>query len=136
MRKAVIWVDGVARGNPGPAAIAGILKDEEGKVHSRFSKCIGIATNNQAEYQAVIAGMERAISLGANAVGINSDSELIVRQLNGRYRVKHAMLKPLYERVKQLRSSLISFTVKHIPREQNWEADSLVNKALDNALTN
>ena len=109
-----------------------ILKDEKGKVHSRFSQRIGVATNNQAEYQAVIAGMEKAISLGANAVEINSDSELIVRQLSGKYKVKHVMLKPLYEHVKQLRSSLVSFKVNHIPREQNREADRLVNRALDN----
>jgi ribonuclease HI len=136
MKKAIIWVDGAARGNPGPAAISAVLKDEKGKAHSRFSQRIGIATNNEAEYRAVIAGIEKAISLGADAVEINSDSELIVRQLSGKYRVKNTVLKPLYERVKQLQSSLVSFKLSHIPREQNREADRLVNKALDSPLTN
>ena len=98
---------------------------------ARISQRIGTTTNNQAEYRAIIAALEKAIELGATHVVINSDSELVVRQLNGRYRVKNAHLKPLYQKIKQLQSSLEEFTITHIPREQNKEADRLANKALD-----
>ena len=133
-KKAVIWVDGASRGNPGPAAIGAIIKDEQGRLHARISRRIGITTNNQAEYRAIIAALEKAISLGVRQVEINSDSQLVVRQINGRYRVKKPELKPLYQRVKQLQGSLEGFAVAHIPREQNSEADGLANKALDSAV--
>ncbi len=130
-KKAVIWVDGAARGNPGPASIAAIIKGEDGEILARISQRIGITTNNQAEYQALIAALEKAISLGIRHVYVNSDSELMVKQLNGKYRVKNAHLKPLYQKVIQLQSSLETFTIRHIPREQNREADKLANKAFD-----
>ncbi len=128
--KVVICVDGASRGNPGLAAIGATIKDEQGKLIARISQGIGRTTNNQAEYRAVIAALEEAIRLGAGQVELNSDSELVVKQIKGEYRVKNAALKPLYQRVKQLQSSLESFTINHIPRQQNKEADRLANMAL------
>ena len=128
--KVTIFTDGAAQNNPGPAAIGAVIMDERAQAIARISQAIGHATNNQAEYRAVIAALEEAIRLGAKHVRLNSDSELVVRQLEGRYRVKNAALKPLYQQVKQLQSRLESFTVNHIPREQNIEADNLANAAL------
>jgi ribonuclease HI len=129
--RVTIYTDGAARGNPGPAAIGVTIKDETGRLIAHISRHIGITTNNQAEYLAVIAALEKAVTLGAGKVILNSDSELIVRQVNGQYRVKNAALKPLHQKVKQLISLLEDFTIKHIPRQQNTEADKLANKALD-----
>ena len=126
----VIFTDGVSQGNPGPAAIGATIKDEQGSLITSISQGIGRATNNHAEYRAIIAALENAISLGANQVEMRSDSELVVRQINGRYRVKKASLKPLHQKVKQLQSQLEGFTITHIPRQQNTEADSLANMAL------
>ncbi len=128
--KVQIHSDGVSRGNPGPAAIGATIKDEHGKLIARISQRIGITTNNQAEYRAIIAALEEAIRLGARQVELNSDSELLVKQIRGEYRLKKATLKPLYQRAKQLQAHLESFTINHIPREQNREADRLANKAL------
>ena len=130
-KRVIIFTDGAAEPNPGPAAIGAIIKDKQGKLIDRISRYIGIATNNQAEYKAIIAALEKAIKLGATHVEVNSDSELVVRQINGRYRVKNAALKPLYQQVKQLQGLLEGFTITHIPREQNTEADRLTNAALD-----
>ena len=129
-KKVIINTDGTAEPNPGPAAIGATIKDEQGKIIATVSQSIGRATNNEAEYRAVIAALEYAIRLGANQVDMRSDSELIVRQINGQYRVKKASLKPLYQQVKQLQSQLEDFTITHIPREQNTEADRLANIAL------
>jgi len=126
----VIFTDGAAEPNPGPAAIGVIIKDKQGRLITSISQRIGRATNNQAEYRAIIAALEHAITLGANQVEIHSDSELVVRQVNGEYRVKKVTLKPLYQQVKQLQSQLKGFTITHIPRHQNTEADNLANKAL------
>ncbi len=126
-----MFVDGASRGNPGPAAIGVTIKDERGKLITFISRRIGRATNNQAEYRAIIAALEHAITLGANQVEIHSDSELVVRQINGEYRVKKTTLKPLYQQVKQLQGSLEDFTITHILRQQNIEADKLANKALN-----
>lgn len=131
IQKLLIKTDGRSQGNPGPAAIGATIKDEQGKLIASISQAIGRATNNQAEYRAIIAALKKAIELGAEQVDIRSDSELIVRQINRRYRVKNAALKPLYQQVKQLQSQLKSFTITHIPRQQNREADSLAGKALD-----
>ena len=131
LEKVTISTDGASQHNPGPAAIGATIKDEQGKLITSISQPIGQATNNQAEYRAVIAALESAISLGASQVDMYSDSELIVRQINGRYRVKNASLKPLYQEVKQLQNQLKGFTITHVPREQNREADSLAGKALD-----
>ncbi len=131
VKRATIFTDGAARGNPGPASIGITIKDEQGKLIASVSQCIGTTTNNQAEYMAIITALEKALSLGVRQVDLYSDSELVVRQINGRYRVKNAALKPLYQRAKQLQASLEGFTITHIPRQQNAEADSLANRALD-----
>ena len=129
--RVIICADGVSRGNPGLAAIGATIKDERGRLLASISQRIGRATNNQAEYRAVISGLEKAIELGAKQVDIKLDSQLVVRQVNGRYRIKNIALKPLYQRVKQLLGHMESFTITHIPREQNTEADRLANRALD-----
>ena len=134
VNRVIIFTDGAARGNPGPASIGVTIKDAQGKLIASVSKRIGTKTNNQAEYIAIIAALEKAISLGARQVDLHSDSELVVRQINGSYRVKKDTLKPLYQQVKQLQNSLESFTITHIPRRQNAEADSLANRALDSAV--
>jgi ribonuclease HI len=130
VKKVVIHTDGVSKGNPGVAAIGATIRDEKGKLVTSISRRIGWATNNQAEYIAIIAALEEAIRLGARQVELNSDSELVVRQVNGRYRVKKETLKPLFERVKKLQGSLESCTMNHIPRQRNREADRLANRAL------
>ena len=131
MKKLVIHTDGASRGNPGRAAIGAILRDEKGALAANISRDIGKATNNQAEYRAVIAALEKAISLGAESVELNSDSELIVKQIKGQYRVKKNTLRPLYENVMQLKIRFTGFKIRHIPRERNKEADKLANAALD-----
>jgi ribonuclease HI len=133
VKKLVINVDGAARGNPGPGAIGAVLKDENGNTLGRISRTIGTATNNQAEYRAIIAALEKAISLGAGQVVVKSDSELVVNQINGRYKIKNTVLRPLYQQVVRLAGSLESFAITSVPREQNAEADALANKALDRA---
>ncbi len=130
VNKLVIHTDGVSRGNPGLAAIGATLKDERGQLIASISRRIGWETNNQAEYKAIIAALETAIGLGVRQVELNSDSELVVRQINGRYRVKKEALKLLYQRVKELQGRLEGFTIRHIPRQQNKEADRLANRAL------
>ncbi len=129
--KLILNVDGASRGNPGPAAIGVTVKDESNRILANISQTIGNTTNNQAEYRALIAGLEKAISLGAKQVEVKSDSELLVKQLQGHYRVKNAELKPLYSEVVKLAYSLASFRIVAVPREQNREADKLANMALD-----
>lgn len=129
--RVIIYADGAARGNPGPAAIGAAINDEQGKPIARISQRIGTTTNNQAEYRAIIAALEKALSLGAKYVELNSDSELVVKQISGRYKVKKVALRPLYQKVIQLIGSLEGFTIAYIPREQNAEADALANKALN-----
>jgi len=128
--RVVIHADGAAEPNPGPAAIGATIKDEQGRVMASISQSIGRATNNQAEYRAIIAALEKAIELGAKQVDIKLDSQLVVRQISGRYRVKSAALKPLYQQVKHLLGLVEGFTITHIPRQQNREADNLAYLAL------
>ena len=130
LNKAIIYVDGASRGNPGPSAIGATIKDAQGKLIARISQGIGRTTNNQAEYRAIITALEKAIRLGARQIELNADSELAVRQIKGRYRVKNSALKPLHQQVRQLQNQLESFTINHIPRQQNQEADELANRAL------
>jgi len=129
IKKAVIFTDGASRGNPGPAAIGAVIKDEQDRVVATISQRIGRTTNNQAEYRAIVAALEKAISLGARQVILHSDSELAVKQINGQYRIRNAALKPLYQQVKRLQGSLEYFSIIHIPRRQNAEADGLANTA-------
>jgi ribonuclease HI len=129
--KLVVHVDGGSRGNPGPAAIGVVVSDPGGEVLEELGERIGVATNNVAEYRALLRGLERARELGAREIEIVNDSELVARQLTGAYRVKHAAMKPLYlEAIAALRA-FERWQVRTVPREQNAGADALVNQALD-----
>lgn len=128
--KVIINADGASRHNPGPAAIGATIKDEQGHLLASISQRIGRATNNQAEYRSLIAALEEAIGLGARRVDIRLDSELVVKQMQGKYRVKNAALRPLYLRVGELLSQFEGFTITNVPRVQNAEADKLANRAL------
>ena len=126
-----VFTDGASRGNPGPASIGAVVYDATGQEVHTVSRRLGRATNNEAEYQAVIAGLEAALGLGGGSVDLRMDSQLIVRQLEFRYRVRNARLRPFFERVVELRRQFESFKVTHVPREQNKRADQLANLALD-----
>lgn len=130
-RKLVVHVDGGARGNPGPAAIGVVVSDSDGAVLDELGERIGAATNNVAEYRAVLRGLQRARELGANEIEIVNDSELVARQLTGAYRVKHAAMKPLYLEAMAALREFDGWRVRTVPRAQNARADALVNEALD-----
>ena len=127
----VIHADGVSRGNPGLAAIGATIKDERGKLVASLSQRIGRTTNNQAEYRALIAALKKALELGGTEAGIYLDSELVVKQVTGRYRVKNQALKPLHSEVKSLLIQLHTFKITHVPRSQNKEADKLANDSFN-----
>ena len=126
-------IDGASRGNPGPASYAVVLRDPGGKIVLELAKNIGRETNNVAEYFALLAALDYATGHGIRALRIRSDSELLVRQMQGRYKVKSADLKPLHERASKLAHQLEYFTIEHVPREMNREADGIANVALDQA---
>jgi ribonuclease HI len=126
-------IDGASRGNPGPAAYAVIVRAPGGRPVAEFSKAIGRASNNVAEYYALIAALDYAASHGIARMRVESDSELLVRQLQGRYRVRSAELRPLHEHALRLARGLAAFSIRHVPREQNRAADRLANAALDRA---
>jgi len=131
--KAIVHVDGGARGNPGPAAAACVIATPEGEVLGEHTELLGETTNNVAEYRAVLLGLARARELGVDEVEVVGDSELIAKQINGQYKVKHAAMRPLH---RQAMASLRQFTrwrVRTVPRAQNAQADALVNAALDRA---
>ena len=129
----VVHVDGGARGNPGPAAVAAVASSPEGEALGESSAYIGEATNNVAEYRAVLLGLELARSLGARQVEVVNDSELVARQIGGQYKVKHAGLKPLFvETMRELRG-FDRWAVRNVRREHNQRADELVNAELDRA---
>ena len=125
-----ISVDGGARGNPGPAAAGVVVRAEDGTVLHESGLFLGRATNNVAEYRGLLAGLETALALGAGQAEVLSDSELMVRQMNGQYRVKNDGLKPLYAKAKSLAEKFDSFTIRHVRRDANKTADKLVNQAL------
>lgn len=127
----IAQIDGASRGNPGPAAYAVVIRDPAGHVILELAKRMGRETNNVAEYYALVAALDYAASQGIGALRIRSDSELLVRQMQGRYKVKSADLKPLYERASKLARQLVYFSIEHVPREQNRDADALANIALD-----
>ncbi|HOD86864.1 MAG TPA: ribonuclease HI family protein [bacterium] len=129
--KIIIHSDGGARGNPGPAGIGVLLTNEQGASVAEISDFIGRATNNQAEYQALLAGLEKAKSLGAEEVVCRLDSELVVKQLNHEYKVKNKDLAPLFLKVHNLITSFKKISFQHVPREMNKEADKLANEAMD-----
>ncbi|MDD5190623.1 MAG: ribonuclease HI family protein [Dehalococcoidales bacterium] len=128
--KLIIHTDGLSKGNPGPGAIGATLKDVNGKAVASIAQAIGVTTNNVAEYKALIAALEKAHQLGAVDVEIRSDSELMVRQVTGRYKVKSPLIAPLYMQVNKLLSKFNAVKITHIPRELNAEADELANLAI------
>ena len=130
-RKLVVNVDGGSRGNPGPAAIAAVVATPDGEILEQRGERIGDATNNVAEYRALLLGLERARELGAAEVEVIGDSELIVRQVKGEYKVKDAGLKPLHQKARQALRDFDSWSIRHVRREHNDAADALVNEALD-----
>jgi ribonuclease HI len=124
-------IDGGSRGNPGPAAYGVVIRDGRGEIVARLKKYIGQNTNNVAEYFGLIAALDYAQTHGVRALRVESDSELLVKQMRGQYKVKSSELKPLFERAKKMAGGLESFRIEHVYREQNREADALVNQALD-----
>lgn len=131
--KVVVHVDGGARGNPGPAAIGVVVSDEQGAPIEQLGEAIGEATNNVAEYRALLRGLERAHALGADDVEVIGDSELVAKQIAGQYKVKHAGLKPLHADALRALAGFDRWQVRTVPRAQNAAADALVNAALDAA---
>lgn len=132
--KLIIHTDGAARGNPGPAGIGVTIQKEDGTRLAEISQFIGRATNNVAEYTALITALEKAAALGAQELEVYTDSELVVKQIKGEYRVKNEGLKPLYQKVKSLASQFSNFHIAHVVRDKNKEADRLANKGIDEGL--
>jgi ribonuclease HI len=133
--KVVVNVDGGARGNPGPAAAAAVATTPDGEVLGERNAYLGEATNNVAEYRALLLGLDLARELGADEVEVVNDSELVARQIGGEYKVKHAGLKPLYLDAMRALREFDGWAVRAVRREQNARADELVNEALDEART-
>src|ERR1700712_1770809 len=133
MGKLTVNVDGGARGNPGPAAIGVVVRNDDGAVVEQVGETIGETTNNVAEYRAVLGGLELAAAHGADEVELIGDSELIVRQIEGRYKVKHADMKELHSQAKTMLADFDSWSIRHVKRAENADADALVNEALDSA---
>jgi ribonuclease HI len=131
--KARLFTDGGSRGNPGPAAYAFVLEAEDGTVLDARGEAIGVATNNVAEYSALVAGLERAVQVGVDELEVVSDSELMVKQMRGEYRVKNRALQDLFLDASRLARSIGRVTYTAVRREHNELADSLVNEALDAA---
>ena len=129
--KVIAYTDGASRGNPGPASYGAVVYDEQGNELHRASQALGRATNNVAEYRGAIAALEAALGLGANEIELRMDSELVIRQLSGRYKVRNPGLAPLHKRILALRDRFDRVRLTHVPREQNKVADALANEALD-----
>jgi ribonuclease HI len=131
--KLVVHVDGGARGNPGPAAAAAVLSTPSGEVLDEAEEYLGVATNNVAEYRGLLLGLDRAAALGASEVEVVNDSELVAKQVNGLYKVRHADMKPLHAEALRSLGRFERWKVRSVPRAQNAAADALVNRALDAA---
>jgi ribonuclease HI len=131
--KAKLWTDGGARGNPGPAAFAYVLEAEDGTVLAAHGEAMGVATNNVAEYSALLAGLEQAAELGVDELEVVSDSELMVKQMRGEYKVKNEALRALWLRATELAGRIGKVRYTAVRREHNELADRLVNEALDAA---
>jgi ribonuclease HI len=129
--KATLFADGGSRGNPGPAASGAVLFDEQGNVLREVGTFLGIATNNVAEWTGLVTGLEAALELGVDDLTVRLDSELVVKQISGAYRVKHEGLIPLHAKAKLLLRKFPHVDVGHVPRKQNTAADALVNLVLD-----
>jgi len=131
--KVVVHVDGGARGNPGPAAAGAVISTPEGEVLDEAAEAIGVATNNVAEYRGLLLGLAHARALGASEVEIVNDSELVAKQVNGAYKVKHRDMKPLHAAALQALDGFERWSIRSVPRAENAGADALVNQALDAA---
>jgi ribonuclease HI len=131
--KVVVHVDGGARGNPGPAAAGAVVSTPEGEVIADAAEAIGVATNNVAEYRGLLLGLRKARELGASEVEVVNDSELVAKQVNGTYKVKHPDMKPLHAEAMALLAGFDAWSIRSVPRAQNAGADALVNQALDAA---
>ncbi len=129
----MLWTDGASRGNPGPAGIGAILKSPEGEVLFTGSEYIGHTTNNVAEYKAVLLGLTGALGQGIQRLEVRADSELLIKQLRGEYRVKSPGLKPLYDEARKLIGRFARVDLAHVRRELNIEADRLANQGIDSA---
>lgn len=129
--KATLFADGGSRGNPGPAASGAVLLDERGEVLREVGTYLGRTTNNVAEWTGLLTGLEAALELGVSELNVRLDSELVVRQLSGAYRVKHENLIPLYQKARGLLVRFKHVSIGHVPRKENKQADALVNRILD-----
>ena len=126
-----LYTDGAARGNPGPAGAGAVLYDAEDRVVEELCEYLGETTNNIAEYRALLLGLKKAIALGAIEIEVLADSELMVRQLLGRYRVKNEGLRPLFQEAVGLLKKFKKYSISHIDREENSAADRMANRAID-----
>ena len=131
--KVIVHVDGGARGNPGPAAAAAVISSPDGEVLEERARLLGTATNNVAEYRALLLGLERARALGATEVEVVNDSELVAKQVRGLYKVKHEAMRPLHREAMAALREFERWSIRSVPRAQNTHADALVNAALDGA---
>jgi ribonuclease HI len=131
--KVIVNVDGGARGNPGPAAAACVIASPDGEVLGTYAELLGTQTNNVAEYRALLLGLARARELGASEIEVIGDSELIAKQVNGVYKVKHPAMRPLYLDAIEALRAFERWSIRTVPRAQNADADALVNAALDGA---
>ena len=134
MTELTLYCDGGSRGNPGPAAIGAVVYDtttDRPQLVATVSECIGVTTNNVAEYRALIAGLEAVAHLHAEVIHVRADSMLIIKQLRGEWKVKHANMRPLHEEARSLLAAYSVVDLQHVPRAENIEADTLVNAALD-----
>jgi ribonuclease HI len=129
-----VYSDGAARGNPGPAGAGAVLVDPSGQVVDRLGKFLGVQTNNFAEYMGLILGLKRARELGVQEVEVFADSELMIRQLGGRYQVKSTSLRPLYEEALRILNDFSRVKLVHVPRDMNASADEMSNRAIDERL--
>jgi ribonuclease HI len=129
--KATLYADGGSRGNPGPAASGAVLYDERGEVLEEIGTFLGVATNNVAEWTALLEGLKAALDRGVDEIAIRMDSELVVKQISGQYRVKHAGLIPLHAQAKSLLRKFANYEIRHVPRKANAAADAVVNQVLD-----
>jgi ribonuclease HI len=132
--KVTVHVDGGARGNPGPAAAAAVITGPDGEVLDEAAERLGVATNNVAEYRGLLLGLERARALGATEVDVVNDSELVAKQVNGTYKVKHPDMKPLHAAALEALTAFERWSLRSVPRARNADADALVNQALDSGV--
>jgi ribonuclease HI len=131
VKKFILYTDGAARGNPGPAGAGAFICTEDGSAVAEIAEYLGETTNNVAEYQALLSGLKKLIAIGAQEIEIRADSELMVKQIKGEYRVKHPNLKPLFDEAVALLKKIPHYSIKHVEREKNKDADRLANQAID-----